>query len=183
MQITYRGDPVYNFYPMDKIPPTQDIRLKDSSGGAAAFARGRTSTAGYVLRSAAAFGDETSRFPIMQRIDEHRKRLIEQRRWTDRNDQVDAATVEMDALPRLRSGPAARRRRPRIAARSRFGSVGSVGCGSARLFARSFSRAFDRPDCLTRRPGRPGYHKTTECKEGERRITFHLCVIFAAGYG
>lgn len=30
----------------------------------------------------------------MQRIDEHRKRLIEQRRWTDRNDQVDAATVE-----------------------------------------------------------------------------------------
>ena len=29
-----------------------------------------------------------------QRIDEHRKRLIEQRRWTDRNDQVDAATVE-----------------------------------------------------------------------------------------
>ena len=28
VQITYRGDPVYNFYPMDKIPPTQDIRLK-----------------------------------------------------------------------------------------------------------------------------------------------------------
>ena len=28
------------------------------------------------------------------RIEEHNKRLIEQRRWADRNDQVDPLTVE-----------------------------------------------------------------------------------------
>ena len=30
----------------------------------------------------------------MMRIEEHKKRLIEQRRWADRNDQVDPLTVE-----------------------------------------------------------------------------------------
>lgn len=34
------------------------------------------------------------RFPIMQRIEENKRRLIEQRRWSDRMDQVDAETVE-----------------------------------------------------------------------------------------
>ena len=28
VQITYRTEPVYNFYPMDDIPPTQDLYLK-----------------------------------------------------------------------------------------------------------------------------------------------------------
>ena len=34
------------------------------------------------------------RFPIMLRIEENKRRLIEQRRWSDRMDQVDAETVE-----------------------------------------------------------------------------------------
>ena len=96
VQITYRGDPVYNFYPMDKIPPTQDIRLKGFKGEGArrpsqaeVFDR-RIRPSERERRSEMKHPD----FPIMQRIDEHRKRLIEQRRWTDRNDQVDAATVE-----------------------------------------------------------------------------------------
>ena len=96
VQITYRGDPVYNFYPMDKIPPTQDIRLKGfkwegarRSSQAEVFDR-RIRPSERERRSEMKHPD----FPIMQRIDEHRKRLIEQRRWTDRNDQVDAATVE-----------------------------------------------------------------------------------------
>ena len=33
-------------------------------------------------------------FPIMERIGEHRSKLVEEGRWADRNDQVDAATVE-----------------------------------------------------------------------------------------
>ena len=96
VQITYRGDPVYNFYPMDKIPPTQDIRLKGFKwegarrpSQAEVFDR-RIRPSERERRSEMKHPD----FPIMQRIDEHRKRLIEQRRWTDRNDQVDAATIE-----------------------------------------------------------------------------------------
>ena len=96
VQITYRGDPVYNFYPMDKIPPTQDIRLKGFKwegarrpSQAEVFDR-RIRPSERERRSEMKHPD----FPIMQRIDENRKRLIEQRRWTDRNDQVDAATVE-----------------------------------------------------------------------------------------
>lgn len=96
VQITYRGDPVYNFYPMDKIPPTQDIRLKGFKwegarrpSQAEVFDR-RIRPSERERRSEMKHPD----FPIMQRIDEHRNRLIEQRRWTDRNDQVDAATVE-----------------------------------------------------------------------------------------
>ena len=96
VQITYRGDPVYNFYPRDKIPPTQDIRLKGFKwegarrpSQAEVFDR-RIRPSERERRSEMKHPD----FPIMQRIDEHRKRLIEQRRWTDRNDQVDAATVE-----------------------------------------------------------------------------------------
>lgn len=96
VQITYRGDPVYNFYPMDKIPPTQDIRLKGFKwegarrpSQAEVFDR-RIRPSERERRSEMKHPD----FPIMQRIDEHRKRLIEQRRWIDRNDQVDAATVE-----------------------------------------------------------------------------------------
>ena len=96
VQITYRGDPVYNFYPMDKIPPTQDIRLKGFKwegarrpSQAEVFDR-RIRPSERERRSEMKHPD----FPIMQRIDEHRKRLIEQRRWTDRNAQVDAATVE-----------------------------------------------------------------------------------------
>ena len=96
VQITYRGDPVYNFYPMDKIPPTQDIRLK---GFKWEGARRPSQAEDFDRRIRPSERERRSEmkhpdFPIMQRIDEHRKRLIEQRRWTDRNDQVDAATVE-----------------------------------------------------------------------------------------
>lgn len=96
VQITYRGDPVYNFYPMDKIPPTQDIRLKGFKWEGA-----RRPTQAEVFDRRIRLSERSRRselkhpdFPIMQRIDDHKKRLIELRRWTDRNDQVDAATVE-----------------------------------------------------------------------------------------
>lgn len=96
VQITYRGDPVYNFYPMDKIPPTQDIRLKGFKWEGA-----RRPSQAEVFDRRIRLSERSRRselkhpdFPIMQRIDDHKKRLIELRRWTDRNDQVDAATVE-----------------------------------------------------------------------------------------
>ena len=161
VQITYRGDPVYNFYPMDKIPPTQDIRLKGFKwegarrpSQAEVFDR-RIRPSERERRSEMKHPD----FPIMQRIDEHRKRLIEQRRWTDRNDQVDAATVEwMHSLgyevgqPRKTEAPAEWRRGAGSVLPDR-----SVGCGSARLFG-----PIVQPGRLTGPldpivwPGRPG---------------------------
>ena len=45
----------------------------------------------------AARGEEASGasgFPLLKALEERKKQLIEERRWADRNDQVDAATVE-----------------------------------------------------------------------------------------
>lgn len=130
VQITYRGDPVYNFYPMDKIPPTQDIRLKGFKWEGA-----RRPFAGRGLRppdtsfgARAAFGDETSRFP-------HHAAHRRAQEASDRTAPLDrpqrsgrCRDSRVDALPRLRSGPAAQDGGARgIAARSRFGSAGSFG--------------------------------------------------------
>lgn len=130
VQITYRGDPVYNFYPMDKIPPTQDIRLKGFKWEGA-----RRPFAGRGLRppdtsfgARAAFGDETSRFP-------HHAAHRRAQEASDRTAPLDrpqrsgrCRDGRVDALPRLRSGPAAQDGGARgIAARSRFGSAGSFG--------------------------------------------------------
>ena len=96
VQIVYRNDITDAFYPMDKIPPTQDLYLKGFKWEGArrpsqadVFDRRiRPSERG--RRSQMRHPD----FPIMQRLEEHKKRLIELRSWVDRNDQVDAATVE-----------------------------------------------------------------------------------------
>lgn len=96
VQITYRTEPVYNFYPMDDIPPTQELYLK----GFKWEGERRPSQADVFdrrIRPSQRREREQLRhpdFPIMMRIEEHKKRLIEQRRWADRNDQVDPATVE-----------------------------------------------------------------------------------------
>ena len=96
VQITYRTEPVYNFYPMDDIPPTQELYLK----GFKWEGERRPSQADVFdrrIRPSQRREREELRhpdFPIMMRIEEHKKRLIEQRRWADRNDQVDPATVE-----------------------------------------------------------------------------------------
>lgn len=96
VQITYRTEPVYSFYPMDDIPPTQELYLK----GFRWEGKRRPSQADVFdrrIRPSQRTEREQLRhpdFPIMMRIEEHKKRLIEQRRWADRNDQVDPATVE-----------------------------------------------------------------------------------------
>ncbi|WP_298033697.1 OstA-like protein [uncultured Alistipes sp.] len=96
VQIVYRNDITDAFYPMDKIPPTQELYLKGFKWEGArrpaqadVFDR-RIRPSERERRSQMRHPD----FPIMQRIEEHKKRLIEQRSWIDRNDQVDAATVE-----------------------------------------------------------------------------------------
>ena len=96
VQIVYRNEITDAFYPMDKIPPTQELYLKGFKWEGArrpaqadVFDR-RIRPSQRAAHSQMRHPD----FPIMMRIEEHKKRLIEQRRWADRNDQVDPLTVE-----------------------------------------------------------------------------------------
>ena len=84
------------FYSMDDIPPTQDLYLK---GFKWEGARRPVQADVFDRRIRPSQRKERTRlrhpdFPILMRIEEHKKRLIEQRRWADRNDQVDPLTVE-----------------------------------------------------------------------------------------
>lgn len=96
VSIVYRSNPDWHIYPMDKIPADQSLYLKGFKWEGArrpsqtdVFDRGiRPSQRG---RKSSLRHPE---FPIRRRIDEHRARLVEQRRWSDRMDQVDDATVE-----------------------------------------------------------------------------------------
>lgn len=96
VQIIYRGNPVYNIYPMNKIPETQEFFLRGFKWEGARRPTQREVFDRPIRPSERRMRQELAHpdFPIMRRIEEYRQRLIEQRRWTDRNDQVDQATVE-----------------------------------------------------------------------------------------
>ncbi len=94
--IVYRKDPDWNIYPMDKIPPDQELFLKGFKWEGA-----RRPTQADVFDRTIRPSQREARsqlphpdFPLLKNLEERKKRLIEERRWTDRNDQVDAATVE-----------------------------------------------------------------------------------------
>lgn len=94
--IVYRKDPDWNIYPMDKIPPDQELFLK---GFKWEGARRPTQADVFDRRIRPSQREAKSLlphpdFPLLKNLEERKKRLIEERRWTDRNDQVDAATVE-----------------------------------------------------------------------------------------
>lgn len=88
--ITYRGNPTYKFYPMDKIPPDEPTFLKDFKWEG----KRRPSQSEVFDRTIRpSVREEKSRlpkpdFPIVKRIEEHKKLLMEQRRWSDRDDVV-----------------------------------------------------------------------------------------------
>lgn len=96
VQIVYRGNPVYNFYPMDKIPPTQELYLRGFKWEGARRPTQREVFDRTIRPSERRMRERLRHpeFPIMHRIEEHKLRLQEERRWTDRNEQVDQATVE-----------------------------------------------------------------------------------------
>lgn len=94
--IVYRKDPDWNIYPMDKIPPDQELFLKGFKWEGA-----RRPTQADVFDRTIRPSQREARsqlphpdFPLLKNLEERKKRLIEERRWTDRSDQVDAATVE-----------------------------------------------------------------------------------------
>ena len=94
--IVYRKDPDWNIYPMDKIPADQELYLK---GFKWEGARRPTQGAVFDRRVRPSQREEKRHlahpdFPLLKALEERKKQLIEERRWADRNDQVDAATVE-----------------------------------------------------------------------------------------
>ena len=94
--IVYRKDPDWNIYPMDKIPPDQELFLKGFKWEGAR----RPTQADVFDRTIRPSQREVKSLlphpdvPLLKALEEHKKRLIEERRWADRNEQVDAATVE-----------------------------------------------------------------------------------------
>ena len=94
--IVYRTDPDWNISPLGKVPPDRELYLKGFHWEGA-----RRPSQGDVfdrtLRPSRRTEIQTlphPDFPLMRALEERKKLLIEERRWTDRFDQVDPATVE-----------------------------------------------------------------------------------------
>lgn len=97
----YRINPVYSFYPLDKVPPEQELFLKNFKWEGA-----RRPTQAEVF-------DRTVRpslraektalpkpdFPITRQIEEYKVQLIQERRWLDRTDRL---TPEVNEWMRTR---------------------------------------------------------------------------------
>ena len=99
--IVYRKDPVWNIYPMDKIPVDQELLLKGFKWEGERRPLQRDVFDRTIRPSQRREKSELAhpRFPLQRALEERKKRYIEERRWTDRNDLVDPATVEwMHAL-------------------------------------------------------------------------------------
>ena len=99
--IIYRKDPVWNIYPMDKIPVDQELLLKGFKWEGERRPLQRDVFDRTIRPSLRREKSELAhpRFPLQRALEERKKRYIEERRWTDRNDLVDPATVEwMHAL-------------------------------------------------------------------------------------
>ena len=96
VKITYRNNPVYTIYPMDKIPPDVDLFLKDFKWEAKRRPAQRDVFDRTIRPSIRAAKSSQSRpqFPIAARIDAFTRRLIESRRWSDRNDVVQPDVIE-----------------------------------------------------------------------------------------
>ena len=96
VEITYRNNPVYTIYPMDKIPPDVALFLKDFKWEAKRRPTQRDVFDRTIRPSIREVKSRQSRpqFPIAARIDAFKRRLIESRRWSDRDDVVQPDVIE-----------------------------------------------------------------------------------------
>ena len=95
-KIAYKQNPTYVLYPMDMIPETQELRLKDFNWfydrrpeRDSVFDRSIRET-----RRADVANKEKPRFRITERIDYDRRRLVENRMWQDRVDELSPEIIE-----------------------------------------------------------------------------------------
>ncbi len=94
--ITYRNNPVYTIYPMDKIPADVALFLKDFKWEARRRPTQREVFDRTIRPSIREVKSRQSRpqFPIAARIDAFKRRLIETRCWSDRDDVVQPDVIE-----------------------------------------------------------------------------------------
>ena len=96
VSIVYRSNPVWYIYPVGNVPPDRETFLKgfrwegDRRPAQQDVFDGEIRPSVRTEKSALPHPD----FPILRRIEDYKRLLIEQRRWRDRMDQVDEATVE-----------------------------------------------------------------------------------------
>ena len=94
--IVYRQDPVWNLYPIDKLPADRELFLK---GFRWEGDRRPSQRDVFDRRIRPTLRPEKSAlqhptFPLREALEQRKKTLSETGRWADRTDQVDAATVE-----------------------------------------------------------------------------------------
>ena len=95
-KIAYKQNPTYVLYPMNMIPETQDLKLKDFEW----FYTRRPLRDSVFTRSIRPTQRENvaskqkPRFRITERIDYDRRRLVENREWVDRVDQLTPEVIE-----------------------------------------------------------------------------------------
>ena len=96
VNIIYRINPVWTLYPLDKVPEEQSLELKGFKWEGARRPTQRDVFDRHIRPSRRAACGELPKpdFPIHRALEEHKRRLIEERRWIDRNDHVDSETVE-----------------------------------------------------------------------------------------
>lgn len=94
--ITYRGNPTYKFYPLDKIPESQPLHL---DGFKWEKHRRPTRDSVFVRTIRPTLREEKGslakpRFPINERLERNKERLIRNRSWSDRTDTLTVETIE-----------------------------------------------------------------------------------------
>lgn len=94
--ITYRGNPTYKFYPLDKIPESQPLHL---DGFKWEKRRRPTRDSVFVRTIRPTLREEKGslakpRFPINERLERNKERLIRNRSWSDRTDTLTVETIE-----------------------------------------------------------------------------------------
>ena len=95
-KIAYKQNPEYVLYPMEMIPETQELRLPDFEW----YYDRRPQRDSVVQRDIRTSRRESSsvqkkpRFPITERIDYDRRRLVENGEWEDRVDELSPEIIE-----------------------------------------------------------------------------------------
>lgn len=96
VRIVYRTDPDHHSYPLDQVPPDRERYLPGFRWEGDRRPSKHDVFDRRVRPSQREKSEQLPRpsFPIMERIEQMKVHLTEQRRWTDRRDEVDPATVE-----------------------------------------------------------------------------------------
>ena len=94
--ITYRGNPVYTFYPMDKIPASQPTKL-DGFKWEAVRRPAQDSVFTRTIRPSQRIEKQTMNrphFPINALLEQRKSNYLRRREWVDRTDTLTYETIE-----------------------------------------------------------------------------------------